>query len=232
MQFIDIKKSKGTWQVFTCPDTANSLLSFIFSRHVTSASGEALIPLQLSLLPQLCMWPLPSFLIKLWQALIVCLSGYYSGNLLTWMLTDRKISFSLCFVCVSSQTQAQNWTVWVMTRNQSLKRLVIDRIFLCRMLKMLMTDFIFQFLDELPGNLIFSVHLLLWLRHNGKLKGQIQLTNRTWIPAKDTYSSLVGSLRDQTKLLLWLALVYPLKSPASGHAESNPLQPHWENYVE
>lgn len=129
MQFIDLKKSQWTWQVLTSPDTANSLLSFIFRRRVTLSPERPSCPPQLVLLPQLCMRPLPSFPIELWQPVIVCLSGYYGGNLLTWMLADPKISFLLCFLCTCSPTQVQNWTVWVMTRNESLQRLVMARIF-------------------------------------------------------------------------------------------------------
>lgn len=100
--FIDIKKSHWMWQVFTCPDAASSLLSLIFSRHTTPFLGEALIPTTAVLLPQLCILPLPSFLVELWQPVIVCPSGYYSCNLLTGMLADPKAFFfklfSLCFL--------------------------------------------------------------------------------------------------------------------------------------
>lgn len=37
MQFVDIQKNKGTWQVFTCSDTASSSLSFTFPGHYPCA---------------------------------------------------------------------------------------------------------------------------------------------------------------------------------------------------
>lgn len=129
MQFIDIKKSQGTRQVFTCPDTAKSLLSFICSRHVTPVLGEALAPLQLSLLPQLCMWPLPSFLIKLWQARIVRLAGYYTGNLLPWMLADPKISFFTLFCLCFRPNSSPKLNSMGHDQEQEFERLVTDRVF-------------------------------------------------------------------------------------------------------
>lgn len=176
------------------------------------------------------MRPLPSFPIELWQPVIVCLSGYYSGNLLTWMLADPKISFfySVFFVLPPQlKSKTEQYGSWPGTR--ACKGWSWLEFFFWWMVEEeLMTDFSCQFLDELSGNLIFSIHLLLWLRHSGKLKGQIQLTNRTWIPAKETYSPPVKSLKDQNKLLLWLTLVHPLTSPAPGHTESNPFRSYWE----
>lgn len=196
MQFIDIKKSSWTWQVFTCHDTANSLLSFIFSRHVSPVSGEALITSTACLSSSAACATPPQFP---YRAVTAChclplwiLQWQFAHIDADWSQDLVFILFSLHFFLSSSPKLNS------IDHDQELECAKAGHagMFLWWMAEELMTDFSAQFLEELSQNLIFSLHLSLWLRHSGKLKGQIQLTSGTVIPAKETYSPPVKPLKD------------------------------------